>query len=66
MSNDVRARYMGNPASLRLEDGTEIELQPRHVYTLPKAVVATRDDFIIQEDEPEKAVDETGEKRKER
>jgi hypothetical protein len=73
MSDDtVKARYMGNPAMLRLDDGgedvgEEIELKPRHVYDLPKSVVADRDDFIIQTDEEsEKAVDSSAEKRKER
>lgn len=66
----VKARYMGNPSSMRIETddpedtGHEIELQPRHVYDLPIKVVADRDDFIIQDsEETERAVEDAPEKR---
>lgn len=55
MSDTVKARYMGNESDLRVGD-EEIHVVPRHVYDLPKSVVAGRDDFIIQGDESEKAV----------
>ncbi len=61
--NVVRARYMGGvEMSMRVGE-EEVLLQPRHIYELPKSVVVGRDDFKIQEDEPEKAVDKSHEER---
>lgn len=62
MSDTVKARYMGNESDMRVGD-EEIHLQHRHVYDLPKSVVVGRDDFIIQEDDVERAVDTAPEKR---
>lgn len=62
MSDNIKARYMGNEADMRIGD-EEVHLQHRHIYELPKSVVVGREDFIIQEDEPERAVDSAPEKR---
>lgn len=64
----VKARYTGNPASMRLDSGgedlgQEIELLPRHHYDLPRSVVQDRDDFVIIEQEDDVADDDHREAR---
>lgn len=54
-SKTVRARYLGGMTlDVILPDGTQLTVEPRHIYEVPEAMVKDHPEWKVQDDpEPE-------------
>lgn len=59
-SKTVRARYLGGMTlDVVLPDGTQLTVEPRHIYEVPEAMVKDHPEWKVQDDpepEPERRV----------